>query len=369
LPQQGPTLWAVTCPSSERCIAVGGAATARPPAEGEVITSDDGGVFWSAPQLVPDVNVAGLACSSTTRCETWDSPDAWFASQSYEPGYHATSIGSLLMSAGRRATWRRQLSFGGSVGVAAGMQVSISCGSGSNCVAVGERYDDESPTATWVERTSDAGSNWAAVSSLAGRSASRLIVSGVSCPAVRVCEMVGYLTGTTRGFAVRSTDGGATWSWQSLPRGTSELTAVTCTSTEICEAVGSFGTLSNPSGSSGSAGTINGNAPPPPSFAMRTTGGGARWVFQRVPASATGLEFISCSSASVCEAGADAANLNGPDLLGEDVIGTIDGGASWSVQPVPAGVLVADVACAPGGSCAGVGYDLADLSSVTLVYR
>ena len=85
-----------------------------------------------------------------------------------------------------------------------------------------------------------------------------------------------------------------------------------------------------------------------------TTDGGATWTNQVVPADAVlwDLLGVSCTSRTRCQAVG-----GGPFLRGGDIIGTTDGGATWKAQVVPPGVGgqgFFGVSCASLTSCEAV---------------
>lgn len=63
----------------------------------------------------------------------------------------------------------------------------------------------------------------------------------MSYPSATVCEAVGY-SGSS-GVILGSTDGGATWTSQSVPPGVTSLNSVSCGSVDACEAVGYYSDL------------------------------------------------------------------------------------------------------------------------------
>jgi hypothetical protein len=86
---------------------------------------------------------------------------------------------------------------------------------------------------------------------------------------------------------------------------------------------------------------------------IATVNGGATWSNQVVPAQVGYLSRIACSDQRHCTAvGQTTQTTAGQGLT----IDTVDGGATWALEPLPAGVLdVTAVACEPGRSCIAVG--------------
>jgi photosystem II stability/assembly factor-like uncharacterized protein len=113
---------------------------------------------------------------------------------------------------------------------------------------------------------------------------------------VAICEAVGFGPGESIGIALGTTNGGATWTAQHIPKGVSGLFGVACASAKICEAVGQRGAF--------------------PSFAaavLGMTNGGTTWKTQSVPSVVAALNGIACRAPSTCFAG--GANTAGSGLV------------------------------------------------------
>ncbi len=157
-------------------------------------------------------------------------------------------------------------------------------------------------------------------------------LNAVSCPSATKCVAVG-----DEGAVLRTTDGGSTFVWSSVPWTAAQtklgdtLLAVTCSGAQ-CLAV--------------SSGT-NGTSPPHPvSHVYRSTDSGKTWVdtgalpmaaFQTQQASVLG-----CGSATYCV----AAGINGAIWL------STDGGTSWApVTPAGPQVPYTAIDCPAAKSC------------------
>ncbi len=149
---------------------------------------------------------------------------------------------------------------------------------------------------------------------------------GIACPTSSECTAVGssYVGNYSIGEIAGTTDGGTSWSAQTLPSGLSPFGAVSCASTSHCIAGGSDAT--------GAA-------------AYSTSDGGATWSQQTLPAGLVGFLSISCPSATTCEAvGQDTSN-------GWMMARTTDGGGSWSLQALPSGDRVDALSCPTSSDC------------------
>ena len=181
----------------------------------------------------------------------------------------------------------------------------------------------------------------------AGASLSSL--SGVSCTSASACGAVGYYSDglSSPEHALADRAAGSTWALQPAvhPAGASGsgLTAVSCTSSSACTAVGSY--------VKGSGGTGH-------TFAEAWNG--KSWRLETIPrpANATGDELlgISCVSAKSCTAVGSYSDRAGNWALAESW-----GGTAWVVKatPRPKGAVYTSfegVSCTSPQACTAVGY-------------
>jgi photosystem II stability/assembly factor-like uncharacterized protein len=139
------------------------------------------------------------------------------------------------------------------------------------------------------------------------------------------------------GLALRTSDGGAHWVSEKLPRHTTALGSVSCSSPADCVAVG-------PGAGEGPAEGA--------SSVVVTLDGGTAWSDAAVGAtSARELDQVSCIGGT-CE----LVSAEPPEA---GVWGTSDGGTSWTTNPeqLPPGVLLSSVSCYAPGRCVGAGTD------------
>jgi hypothetical protein len=73
-------------------------------------------------------------------------------------------------------------------------------------------------------------------------------LAGVACPSVSTCYAVGIRAGASGPAVLATTDGGATWSGQTLPAGTVRLSGVSCPASGVCYAVGGSRVISTTDG-------------------------------------------------------------------------------------------------------------------------
>jgi hypothetical protein len=259
-----------------------------------VVDTTDGGASWTNPTQPDGVTqLADVSCGSALDC------------MAVGPGVITSSDGG--------ASWtERTIPSGGGV-------VGVSCSSGADCVAVG--------AATIA--TTDGGATWVSQGVPTQFPFNGL---GVSCASALDCVVVGFQVegkfGPFPPTIAATTDGGATWSTQSVPDGVGVLDQVSCPSSTDCVA------LSN--GSDGPA-------------AVATTDGGATWSIQTLPSAVDTVAGISCATPSNCMAVGETSTSSGVAMA------TTDGGANWTVESVPSGPALTGVSCASTTDCVAVG--------------
>jgi photosystem II stability/assembly factor-like uncharacterized protein len=301
----GGSLTSVSCPTTTQCMVAGAAVsgTLSPSTATEDVVVLSGsctmvGCGGSGIPSLSSVNVLdGVSCPSSSLCVAVG--DGQIATAGASPTTQDAPIGVVS---------------------------AVSCASASDCMAAGAT----SGSVAAIASSTDGGSSWAAAF-IAPYGVDDL--DAVSCPTTSVCTAVGGTEGGFAGFSVtgpgavvNSTDGGATWTEQSLPADAGALGAISCASTSVCEALGTT-TSSNPE-------------------ILGTTNGGTTWQDQAVPAGFGTGGQLSCPSTSDCTA-----------VSGGTVIGTTDGGTTWAAETVPAGEDLDAVACTSTTSCTAVGSD------------
>ena len=202
----------------------------------------------------------------------------------------------------------------------------VSCASAAACTAVGY-YFNRAGTRILPLAERWNGTGWAIqpTPGLAGYQNNGLFA--VSCTSPRTCTAVGAaFTSTGRLVTLAERWSGARWVSQATARlagSGSQLTAVSCTSSRACTAVGD---------SANSAGT---------QVTLAERWNGSRWAVQPVPNPAgflaAGLSAVSCSAPRACTAAGLSAPGTAPpgvtDVLVENWDGT--GGASSALRARP----------------------------------
>ncbi len=324
-------LYGVACLSSTDCEAVGEAYTNS---SGQVTLAERwNGTKWALQAVAAGGGAGGLngvACSSSTECEA--------------VGSYYNSFGYAALAEGWNGTqWALQAS--PNPGADTSYQQGVTCSSSTDCEAVGSYYNSSGVYVPFAEGWN--GTTWAlqAVPTPAGATASGL--SAVACSSSTDCEAVGnYLNGS--GSETLAADwNGTTWALQAIPNPTgatySYLYGVACPSSTDCEAVG---------GNMYGAGTGY--------VALAEQWNGTTWAPQTMPwvtgSSDIFLNAVACASSADCEA--VGGYYNGSNVgvtLAEDWNGT-----TWAPQatPNPTGATYSDltgVACPSPTDCEAVG--------------
>jgi hypothetical protein len=182
------------------------------------------------------------------------------------------------------------------------------------------------PSSATVVTTVDGGAKWRVrpFPAIVG------FLAGIACTGTRACTVVGQVgsSGTGPGAVVTTDDSGATWTLQPVPTGTTDVTAIECGSGDSCIALADV------------AGRVT---------SLSRSGPAAPWVAGgALPPTVSAGTGISCTEATLCW-----ATGVGPATVGHltgVVATTSDGGATWTLQPIPPGLgALQDVSCTSTG--------------------
>lgn len=289
----------IACGTTTSCLLTGAGTTG-----GVVETTTNAGRSWRASSLPSVVETAiGDSCAPTGSCEV----------------IGATAASNLVVATTNEtaSTWTAT-SLAHAPG-AAGAPGALGCDR-AVCVVVGY---DTAPSTLFV-RPGDVGS-FRRVTTAAGPGA----LTGVACPSDLRCVAVGT------GLALRSDNGGLSWSTATGIAGSAQLDAVACPTASICLAVGDLDRMNQP--------TI--------AAAYRSTDGGATWVRVGLPPGHASLAAIACGSTTTCVA---VSSDGAPTVLR-----TTNAGSSFSVVAVTGetAVSLSSVACPSATACLAVGLD------------
>lgn len=206
----------------------------------------------------------------------------------------------------------------------------ISCTARSVCVTVGTYSNAASVGQPLIEHRNSGAWTVQAAPSPVGPASSQL--NAVSCSSSTACTAVGFYTNASgRSFLLAERWNGATWTIQPAP-GTGELSGVSCTSATACTAVGA---------------TPN---PVYPTGPVAESWNGATWTAMQTPG-ARALNAVSCTSTTSCVAVGQAP---GGSALTESW-----NGATWTVHPGAGGAFSAGISCGSTQTCVAAGQDAA----------
>jgi photosystem II stability/assembly factor-like uncharacterized protein len=250
VPAGTPPLIATTCAAITHCVAVG---------QGAILTTSNGGTSWKM-QAPPTIKTTllGVACPSATDCLS--------VGAAVNPTAGAYS-GEILRSTDGGSSWTVDPLPTGTLAMA-----DVTCPTPTRCLAVGGG----------ILTSDDGGQSWQ-VGTVPGGTG---VLRSISCSSTLVCVAVGPNplgadVSSEPAAAIRTTDGGATWSNVAMPAATASIEGVTCAPSGPCYAVGP-----NPAGSL--------------SAILTTNDDGQSWTPAPLPGGLTSISGLTCPSATTC---------------------------------------------------------------------
>lgn len=230
-------------------------------------------------------------------------------------------------------------------GATTGYLNSVSCRAKNVCEAVGGYYSEVGPRSTLAEGWN--GTTWEAQNTPEPAGTTTATFYGVSCTSANICEAVGdYVDSPGTLVALAEVWDGATWKVQSIPNPTGAnsvlLNAVSCTAADACEAVGQYST-----------GEGDGY------MTLAEVWNGTTWSLQSTPdpggTDDSQLDAVSCTAANECEA-------VGHSQVNFETLAEAWNGKSWQLQSTPDPSTSSNyfevVTCTSANACEAVGgYD------------
>jgi hypothetical protein len=375
LPQN--ELEAVSCVSDSTCVAVGYAYAAGASTFTPLAMSWDGSTWTLGNPVDPEgawyASLAGMSCTSATSCNAVGS---WTNGEGdQEPALEEHWDGS---------TWTVQSETGSVHGLPYEPLAAISCRSDDACAAVGQASGDYSPqpgvafsygvnaavAAQWD------GTTWTVGAAAGKRGASSSTFQAVSCGSATDCFAVGSHSTTDDELTLIEHWDGSAWSIVSSPNPSgsvaSQLESISCPDAADCMAVGHYvdssgsesmlaerwdgssWTLVSPTGSGSQLSSVS----CPSADSCMAVGGqaaelwdGSGWTDETFASYqyGWGLTGVSCSAPSSCMA------------VGQEIWGGYAGtgiaeqwnGSTWSTTPNT--TWVDALSCLAGGDCLAVG--------------
>ena len=212
---------------------------------------------------------------------------------------------------------------GGSTPNAAGFN-SVTCVTPSECVAVGATNNGAALAAV----TSDGGTSWSFDSLPSGVGQ----LNAVDCADSTDCVAVGA------GSALTSNDGGVNWTIGSLSLVDATFLGVACPAVHRCVAVG---VTPNPRGPYGAA-------------IIESNNGGSSWQSASLPSETLGVGSVACPTSNECIA------------VGATILTSTDGGMTWGLGTVAGGIqAVRSLSCSSAQVCVAVGANAVGTSDPT----
>ncbi len=393
----------VSCVAANGCSAVGSYEVGSDVFPLEVWWN---GTNWSQEPIDAETygavatELRAVSCLSSTACHATGSITYGHAATPRGLAYRYDGTAWVVTESGDyQRTWSAFDELGGVVQDVADNRADVSCASATSCVRVGSFTHDEVETGRariWN------GSTWSTTSLASPSGATETALRGVKCLSTTDCRAVGsYVDSAGVRKTLAMAWNGTSWSVVTTPdpagATSSELTAISCTSTAFCRAVGSYldfagirktlamgwngaswsiATTPNPSGANSSelrsvtclstvfcfaVGDYANSSGEPRSQAMRFDGTSWASVPTTDIAGATASELLDvhCSSASACLAVGEYAS---PGAGGALTMAFQLSGSSWSGSAgklaVPAGSsasALSSLSCTSATACVAVG--------------
>jgi hypothetical protein len=230
----------------------------------------------------------------------------------------------------------------------------VACASTSVCIAVGNYENSAGAIVTLAEEWNGTAWTIQKTPKLKGALNSFPVLSAVACSSTSACTAVGsYYTnyGTVKVTLAEAWNGIA-WTIQKTPtpKGAlnSYLYGVACQSTSVCIAVGTYDNGSDVG------------------VTLAEAWNGIAWTIQKTPepkgACCSALYGVACQSANACIAVGTSTNNSLAEAWN---------GIAWTIQKTPtpkgAGTTLSSVACSSTSACTAVGYYGNDSGTSTLV--
>jgi photosystem II stability/assembly factor-like uncharacterized protein len=275
-----------------------------------IVATRDGGRRWLRETLPGGAGTQRVWCTTASVC--------WAPVYSPSLARHP-----LLGSTNGGRTWRLVRLQGQRVSSLS----SLACAGVNFCLGIGTQTVGQIGFRIVVVSTIDGGRTWRA--SLPNYYA-LAVTYRVSCPAVGTCFAAGFGSGSaSRAGIVVTTDGGARWRSDRVPRGIDLFWDIDCVSASRCWAVGRTGERRTDHG-----------------VMIATTDGGARWRSEAPPPDTLTMNGVSCVDARHC------TSIGFHHDYSTVVVTTSDGGARWRRQAPPRGAtFLSSVWCITARRC------------------
>ncbi len=309
----------------------------------------------AAPRVAPIAGITGerISCPSPSTC--------YALAMTGTAGDLMNEQAEILATTDGGSSWRVE-NFTYAFGPYGASYWDITCPTTSSCYVELSGLGTSTSYATDLVATADGGQTWRTLTSPLPIGSPPY---GLSCPGPLTCELASggpnvYLT----------TDGGATWTAGTVAT-TNPITDVSCLTTRYCYATDGYTLFATSDGQTWGrvtavptevpmdgvscattlicvtdAGAL---APAPPHVdAARNTGSSWLVLAAALPAQTTALTDVTCPAATVCFAVGAVGSV-------PEVFRSMNGGASWAAEPLPAGVTARGISCPTPSLCFAAG--------------
>jgi hypothetical protein len=312
----------VSCASGTQfCVAIVRNSTAG---LSDVVTTD-GGAHWSGYTDLPAgiAGYGGISCVSTSVC--------WMVGQGEGGGADITETtdGGVTWTDVTPAGWLDSY-----------VSDSVDCLSATDCWVGGQYFDPVAPDpldgTPWLANTTDGGSTWTIFNNLPALTQNddpngTYLIDTISCTSTLDCVAAGGLNdGVGLAEVIATTDGGDTWTLSTDPtlQGVQDIFGLSCVPTDggppVCNVAGAALEAEGP-------------------LEITSTDGGSTWSGIETYDNTGWFQSISCPDAQHCWAAGGGTTVS--------LLGTADGGASWSEQTADTTNEVGSVSCASVSFC------------------
>ncbi len=391
---------AVSCTTPASCVAVGSYVDGA--GDQVVLAEVWNGTKWAVsatpnPSGTANALLTGVSCAAANACTA--------------VGYYSDGYGQQtpLAEVWNGAAWSIK-PLAHPTGASSAQLNAVSCTASNACRAVGSYQDSANGDLTLVEVWN--GTKWAVTSTPNPTGTADVQLTGVSCAAANACTAVGYYYSNSSVQQVPLAEmwNGARWSIKppAHPTGASSavLTAVSCTASNVCTAVGydsksslqefplaemwngttwSVKSPANPTGASiallNAVSCTASNACTAVGFDFDSTftqvvlvevWNGTKWVHNSAANSAGSVpqtNAVSCTASNACAAVGNAYVFQG---FHQEPLVEAWNGTAWTVQSTPRLIGATTtglngVSCTTASACVAVGSSTSSASEVALV--
>ena len=338
----------IACPTTTECVADNDNTAANGPT---LIETTDAGASWtvdSEPSTF--TNPRGISCASATVCEIGGTDFNSGPNQVAPGAIGTTDGGANWVDQPSPPGWPPNVQFGTTLD-------GMACPTTSDCVGSGGTSNIGTEQA--VATTTDGGASWTTRSVSTNNGT---VFNSVSCPTTTTCYAAGNNVGlapTPGSGIIKTTDGGSTWTEQTLPAtipgsNTTQdymLGSIACPTVSICFAGGSY--------------FVNNYYESP---LLMTVDGGAIWT--GTPLFLANIYDVSCATTTDCVL--VGAATHGAQLQNQTpaVYQTTDDGQTWQQTNAPFAIGILDsVTCLTPSECYAAGLTESNSSQVGVVVR